>query len=973
MSTQVLIQTAEQYLAETETYEAATLKRFAQFLGVSYGVVYRWLPIHEWQILRNKWIQTRIRRTIDTMPAEVKTQEGMKVEYIASSTCMPLSIVRRFLTEIEGQVLPSGLSPHPEQPLTKALSPLTSQYMIWAESFLEQAKTYNEVTRKHLADFLGVTTRTLCLHIPPHIREMLREAWIRKHLQRVLKSAYESAKTQVDFSLEHIADLAGMSLESMRRFLPLNDWQTLLVALPPPEKQISEEAIRCIKQAEGYLAQTRTYENVTKKQLAAFLGIPEQAVHTLLPPHLWNPLRDAWLQNSLRSAIDTAYAEAKTQREFSIKRIARLAGVGEHTVLRHLHKGEWETRKMTLPAVREYQAVLCNNLLRQTMDTVYGDARTREDFTMNRIARAANIPYKSAFLIIGKEWQARRLTLPTTKEKVLAALQKLAQSDIQVSELTKQHVMEVAGVNKVPTGAWFEQAYRVVHNRLVARSGQQEIEPPSDENVRIIPGGWVDINEDTWDFRPAGNHLLSRKKLRADLAEVAWQFLQKELRSPEIALGTIDNHFQGFSKVGTLLGNEVPDVHRATLEGIQRAWMNCNVPSSLLARTRFCLIYIFEAIVQNNEHDDIVNKGEMQRISAWLRNAISIGRTEIGEDFFSEGELDTIIQRCLMDIVAGIAYINTAPDLLSISSRSNYGTTIARWAIALMILIMAFTGLRRESVLYIKTNDWAEIRTGLFALAWHHNKKSEENAAVLPASLAQQLQLYVQHTTQLRDTLQIEYVFLGPSLHGYWQIISKSQFYTGLHSFAKRHHLERRGTSLLLNSTVFRRTYTTLTLYEGRSLAAGRSELGHIHFESTLRYAKFDMYEHPAEVNPALDEFGRKALTLWHQPQLLNELNPDERASLLGSRVKQYQDVGLCRHDHCVKCSYGSPPPCALCEHLVTGPEFFGAWEAEYRWRLQELERLAAEPNAETVLAQMKYQFKQFETNFLFVQGKTQS
>lgn len=82
------------------------------------------------------------------------------------------------------------------------------------------------------------------------------------------------------------------------------------------------------------------------------------------------------------------------------------------------------------------------------------------------------------------------------------------------------------------------------------------------------------------------------------------------------------------------------------------------------------------------------------------------------------------------------------------------------------------------------------------------------------------------------------------------------------------------------------------------------------------------------------------------------------------------QDVGRCRHKRCVKAIQGSPPPCSLCEHLVTGPEFFDAWKMEHRHRKQELENLAEVPGSEMLLAQKKYQFERFEANFVFVQER---
>jgi len=153
----------------------------------------------------------------------------------------------------------------------------------------------------------------------------------------------------------------------------------------------------------------------------------------------------------------------------------------------------------------------------------------------------------------------------------------------------------------------------------------------------------------------------------------------------------------------------------------------------------------------------------------------------------------------------------------------------------------------------------------------------------------------------------------------------------------------------------------------GRSIWALRLQLGHSSITTTRRYGKFDLYEHPAEVGAALDEYGRKSLTLWHRPLLLAELDPAESDRLLGLKTERDQDVGLCRHVGCIKISAGSPPPCSLCEHLVTGPEFLKAWDDEQRGREAEIEKLRSTPDAGQLLAQHSSQYEVFKMNRAFV------
>ena len=123
----------------------------------------------------------------------------------------------------------------------------------------------------------------------------------------------------------------------------------------------------------------------------------------------------------------------------------------------------------------------------------------------------------------------------------------------------------------------------------------------------------------------------------------------------------------------------------------------------------------------------------------------------------------------------------------------------------------------------------------------------------------------------------------------------------------------------------------------------------------------------------ALDAFGRKVLVRWHRPLLLESLPDAERQSLLGAQVAHSQEVGMCRHNSCVKLDEEHLPPCSLCEHLVSGPEYLLAWEREKIHREQQLEYLAKTPEAELLFAQMKGQYDRFLVNYQFIQERSQT
>ena len=175
---------------------------------------------------------------------------------------------------------------------------------------------------------------------------------------------------------------------------------------------------------------------------------------------------------------------------------------------------------------------------------------------------------------------------------------------------------------------------------------------------------------------------------------------------------------------------------------------------------------------------------------------------------------------------------------------------------------------------------------------------------------------------------------------------------------------------LVLSSNVFRRTFATQSLYVGRSLWAICLQMGHSQIRTTESYVKFDQYEHANQVRDALNEFGQKSLSLWHDPIILEDLDADERESVLAAREERDQGVGLCRYTECVKAAEGSAPPCCLCEHLVTSAEFLKAWDAEIASRKKEIERLSKRADYEHIVAQLRYQLGRFEANLKYLQGK---
>jgi len=366
---------------------------------------------------------------------------------------------------------------------------------------------------------------------------------------------------------------------------------------------------------------------------------------------------------------------------------------------------------------------------------------------------------------------------------------------------------------------------------------------------------------------------------------------------------------------------------------------------------------------------------EYARAIHWLE-LIRIKEPAMDKDYLSEAEFDTLLDGCLEDIIQGLAYmqrLEAAHQIVPTDMCTRGVETVLHWGIALIILVMAFTGLRRQSIARMTVEDVAQIGPQAFALAWRHGKPGKERIAVIPALVAEHLQHYIRATASIRAHLGTQHIFFARNHIFHWDQMTVTRLSTAFDTFVRRHALTRSGAPLQLGSTLLRRTYVTRALYELPSIAALQAQLGHNDPKTTLLYVQHDRFEHPAQVDTALDAFGRKVLVRWHNPLLLDDLPDAERQALLGTRVAHEQDVGMCRHNCCVKLDEERLPPCSLCEHLVSGPEYLIAWEREKVFREQQLECFSQRAGAELLFAQMKGQYDRFLINYRFVQERSRT
>ena len=521
---------------------------------------------------------------------------------------------------------------------------------------------------------------------------------------------------------------------------------------------------------------------------------------------------------------------------------------------------------------------------------------------------------------------------------------------------------------------WLAEALRQARIDLIAQQRGEIVSPPEGVSARIYEGGWIDIDRKSWDFSFVDGPKLRRYRLRRDLADIAWILLQEAVKSRNVAPRTVINHYYGYIWAGRLLGSTVSDIRLASLEGVQKAWSCYKAVPQKLTVARSALVRLFVRLIEVGEAYPESDSQEALKIINWLYGSVTVPSPVSSEAYLSASELDAVIRGCIQDITSGINFTAETPELTNKNTiYKAYGNarSVLHWSVALIILLKIYTGLRRKSIIEVELDDWREIRPGLNVLKWRHPKTPEEKLAIIPAFVAEHLDFYVDRTMELREALGTNRVFIVNDQFGGWsEFRSATRLNHHLRKFAVRHKITRDGVPLVLSSNVFRRTFATQSLYVGRSLWAICLQMGHSQIRTTESYVKFDQYEHANQVRDALNEFGQKSLSLRHDPLILEDLDADERESVLAAREECDQGVGLCRYTECVKAAEGSAPPCCLCEHLVTSAEFLKAWEAEIASRKKEIERLSKRADYEHIVAQLRYQLGRFEANLKYLQGK---
>src|SRR6266566_2348499 len=132
-----------------------------------------------------------------------------------------------------------------------------------AELCLAQTEKYEELTLKHIAEFIG--RGVLCVYrwLPASEWERLQEEWIQKRLRLAMDIVCAETKIQEDLSVERIARVAGMPLSVADHFLHRDGWQPQPGVFPADQEkreypEQSSITLQYVHRAELYLSQTET-------------------------------------------------------------------------------------------------------------------------------------------------------------------------------------------------------------------------------------------------------------------------------------------------------------------------------------------------------------------------------------------------------------------------------------------------------------------------------------------------------------------------------------------------------------------------------------------------------------------------------------------------------------------------------------------------------------------------------------------
>jgi integrase len=668
--------------------------------------------------------------------------------------------------------------------------------------------------------------------------------------------------------------------------------------------------------------------------------------------------------------IEPFFAKAKSFNETRLTEFAASAGV-ESASIKEIYAPEvWRKLQANWKLERDSQLIV---IIRQEMEEFLQTAEHQSEFRAPEILYRIKQKHPDIKISIGDfnrvardEWRKRASSLPGAVEvaraNILKRLQQHVDANTPVAELSHRRLYREAGTT-AKYGEWLAEPYRAARIKLARRQRNEIVQPPTGSNIRVIPGGWIDLDDDIWEL--GHGKILRRHALRPDIAIVAWPLLKDEMSKGEYQPSTVYHHYKAYQSAGRLLASDVKDIYVADVEAVQRAWVKGEGKlKSNAYDLRTVLVRLFSSLIGLADENPAINRNEMLKIVLWLCAKVKITQPRSKKDFLMASDLDALLTCCVRDIESGFEFLSANRQLLNLSTIKQTALNaqpVIHLSSALMILLMAITGLRPGSVKNLEVRDSMRIRPRLSALVWRHPKKKEENIALTPVTIAILLEQYIYHTNEIRQVLSTNRIFLSGDHYGGWSIIKyTTRINELLDAFVSRHGITRDGVILPLNSTMLRRTYATQQLYKGHSIWFVRAQFGHKSINTTATYVQFDRFEHPAQVRHALDAWGTRVLGLWDNPVPPENIDPRNRASIFGNTSSE----------DALDASLLHPPGCSSCEHLVTGAGFVEEWEAERLQRERALLALMADPESGCLVGEAKIEHQKFLDNYYRVKGE---
>lgn len=364
------------------------------------------------------------------------------------------------------------------------------------------------------------------------------------------------------------------------------------------------------------------------------------------------------------------------------------------------------------------------NRIHAAMDTVLATARVRRDVTVEQVASLAGCSDDTVMDVAGAEWHARCATLADSQEQMKRAIEQLVDAKIPLQEFTWARVYAEAGERPLKTNAEVNRAFRDGREVLTQYHEQQRQQRVPGAAYACIEGEWINVDEPTW-FLPLAERTIRRNRLRSDIVAVAWPMLREEALSGQLSAYTLDVHYQGCIAAAKLFGETIPDIQAITLNAVQQAWLRFEASTEVRKHLRTMLVRMLEALIVQGGPDSTRDRvQEYGRVVSWLR-MINLSEPTSDKAYLSESEFDSLLDGCLEDIVEGLASAHRSGLTVgqeSFDIQEKDVVAIFHWGVALILLVMAFTGLRRQSIARLTVDDLARLGPEAFALAWRHGK-----------------------------------------------------------------------------------------------------------------------------------------------------------------------------------------------------------------------------------------------------------